>query len=301
MSLETDLLIDRRRLKRRLLFWKAIAAVAVVAMFVVLVNPNRPKAHIARLTVKGEITDTKRMIDAVNRMVADDNAKALIVQIASPGGGVYASVALHDAIARAASKKPVVAVMGSVAASGGFMIAMPAWRVFAGPSTLTGSIGVIAQLPEFSGLLDKVGVTAETITSGKLKDQPNPAHRLSDDGRAYLNGLIGDMFDQFVDIVAKGRHMDEAKIREIADGRAFTGRQALKLGLVDQMGTETTAEGWLVAGKMISSGLPIEDLRTTTRREDLFGETLLPILTLMLKTVLYQGVALDGPKALWQP
>ena len=301
MSIETDLLIDRRRLKRRLLFWRLLAIAAVVVMAIVVIGRTAPGSHVARLLVDGEISDTARMIKALDAMAEDDSAVALVVSISSPGGGVYASVALHDAIARVAQTKPVVAVMRGVAASGGFMVAMPARRIFAGPSTLTGSIGVIAQLPEFSGLLAKVGVTAETITTGALKDQPNPAHPLSEDGRAYLHTLIGDMFEQFVAIVASGRHMDPAKVREIADGRAFTGRQALALGLVDEMGTEHEARAWLEIETKVSRKLPISDLHTTTTREDLFGESVAPLLAGVLKSVLYQGVALDGPKALWQP
>lgn len=301
MSLETDLLIDRRRLKRRLLFWRVAAVAALVVCVILLVRPQRPRNHIARLSVQGEISDTTRAIAALRGFEKDDTAKALIVSISSPGGSVQPSNALHDAIAHAAGLKPVVAVMGSTAASGGFMIAMPARRVFASASTITGSIGVIVQLPEFSGLMEKLGVTAETLTSGPLKDQPNPVHRLSDAGRVYLQALVADMYDQFVEIVAKGRHMEPARVRELADGRAFTGRQALALGLIDQLGDEQDATAWLAANAGVANGLPVVELRTTSRAETIFAETLAPYLGSALKTVLYQGVVLDGAKALWQP
>jgi protease-4 len=301
LSLETDLLIDRRRLKRRLLFWRVAAIAALVVAAIVVIHPTGNRDHIARLTIKGEISDTTKEVKAVQEMESDDHAKALILAISSPGGGVYASAALHDALEHLAAKKPVVAVMGSVAASGGFMIAMPAARIFAGPSTVTGSIGVITQLPEFSGLLEKVGITAETLVTGPLKDQPNPAHKLSDAGRVYLKELIGDMFDQFVAIVAKGRHMDEAKVRQLADGRAFTGRQALALGLVDQLGDESDARAWLETQPGIAKRLPIQELRTTTLKQQLMEESLAPVLVDALKSVLFQGVVLDGPQALWQP
>ena len=301
MSLETDLLIDRRRLKRRLLFWRVAAVAALVACVIVVVRPEFPRNHIARLSINGEISDTTRAVAALRRFEKDDTAKALIVSISSPGGGVQPSNALHDAIAHAATRKPVVAVMGSTAASGGFMIAMPARRVFASPSTITGSIGVIVQLPEFSGLMEKLGVTAETLTSGPLKDQPNPAHRLSDAGRVYLQALVADMYDQFVTIVANGRHMDPARVRELADGRAYTGRQALALGLIDQLGNEQDATSWLTANAGVPDGLRVIELRTTSRAETMFAESLGPYLAAAMKTVLYQGVALDGAKALWQP
>lgn len=301
MSLETDLLIDRRRLKRRLLFWRMAAIAAVIACIVIVVGPQRPRNHVARLSIKGEISDTTRAVAALHAMEKDDTAKALIVSISSPGGGVQPSVALHDAIARVAAKKPVVAVMGATAASGGFMIAMPARRVFASPSTITGSIGVIVQLPEFSGLMAKIGVTAETLTSGPLKDQPNPAHGLSDGGRQYLQALVADMFDQFVIIVADGRHMDKTKVRELADGRAYTGRQALALGLIDQLGDEGDAADWLTANAGVAAGLPIRELRITSRTEAMLAQTFAPLLDTSVKTLLYQGLVLDGAKALWQP
>jgi protease-4 len=283
------------------LFWRVAAVAALVLCVELVAAPNRPRNHIARLSVKGEISDTTRAVAALRAFEKDDSAKALIVAISSPGGGVQPSNALHDAIAKVAAKKPVVAVMGSTAASGGFMIAMPARWVFASPSTITGSIGVIVQLPEFSGLLDKVGVTAETLTSGPLKDQPNPAHKLSDAGRTYLQALVADMYDQFVTIVAAGRHMQPAKVRDLADGRAYTGRQALALGLIDQLGDETDATDWLVANANITPDLPVRELRTTSRAEDMYARTIGPLLGSALKTVLYQGVALDGAKALWQP
>ncbi len=301
MSLETDLLIDRRRLKRRLLFWRVATLAALVVVAVLAIKPQINRDHIARLTIKGEISDTTKQVRAVDDLVKDNHTKALLVSISSPGGGVYASAALHDAIERFAAKKPVVAVMGATAASGGFMIAMPAQRVFAGPSTVTGSIGVIAQLPEFSGLLEKVGVTAETLVTGAMKDQPNPAHKLSDAGRAYLKELIGDLFNQFVAIVAKGRHMDEAKVRELADGRAFTGQQALKLGLIDQLGDEQDAQLWLETQPGMPKDLQIHEIRTTTLKQQLMEESIAPILINTLKSVLFQGLVLDGPQALWQP
>lgn len=301
MSLETDMLIDRRRLKRRLLFWRVTAVAVVIACIVIVIGPTRPRNHVARLSVTGEISDTTRAVAALHAMEKDATAKALIVSISSPGGGVQPSAALHDAIARVAAKKPVVAVMGSTAASGGFMIAMPARRVFASPSTITGPIGVIVQLPEFSGLMEKIGVTAETLTSGPLKDQPNPAHKLSDAGRVYLQALVADMYDQFVTIVANGRNMDKAKVRELADGRAYTGRQALALGLIDQLGDEGDATDWLTVNAGVAADLPVRELRTAGWAETMVAESLGPLLTTSLKTLLYQGVALDGAKAVWQP
>lgn len=301
MSLETDLLIDRRRLKRRLFFWRIAAIAAALVAIGIAVNPERITDHIARLRVEGTISDTSRMIRALDEMVDDSTAKALVLAIDSPGGGVYASEALHSAITRVAAKKPVVVVMGATAASGGFMIAMPAKRIFAGPATITGSIGVILQTAEFSGLMDKVGVTSEALISGPLKDQPSPTHRLSSKGRSVLQALVTDMYEQFVTIVADGRHLDPAKVRDLADGRVFTGRQALDLGLVDAIGDEPAAIKWLETDAGVAAKLPVRDLRTRGAAAELIADSLAPVFGVALKTVLYQGLGIDGAQALWQP
>ncbi len=132
----------------------------------------------------------------------------MILSIDSPGGSVSGGETLHDAIARVAAKKPVVAVMGGLAASAGYMIAVPASRIFAREATLTGSIGVLLETGEVSGLLNKIGITAEVIRSGPLKDEPSLVRPLSPAGKDVLQGLVNDMYDQFVTIVATGRHMD---------------------------------------------------------------------------------------------
>jgi protease-4 len=300
VSLETDLLIDRRRLKRRLFFWRVLAIAAVLACIAAVIRPRLPHDHVARLAVSGVITDTSRQIAALDAMARDASAKALIVEIDSPGGGVHASAALRDAIARVAATKPVVAVMGATAASGGLMVAMGAPHVIAAPTTLTGSIGVILETMEVSGLLARVGVTAEAITSGPLKDQPSFTHPLSDAGRAELHGVVGDMFDQFVTLVATARHMDKGKVLALADGRVFTGRQALAAGLVDELGDDATARRWLASHSGIPQALPLRPLRTVSQTESVLAAVLTPLRD-SLKTVLYQGLVVDAGQALWQP
>ncbi len=176
-------------------------------------------AHLARLTVSGVISDDRKLDEAVTKLADNDSVKALIVAIDSPGGSVAGGEGLHDAIARVAAKKPVVAVMGGTAASAGYMIAVPAARIFAREATLTGSIGVLLETGEVSGLLKSIGVNAEAITSGPLKDQPSLIRPLTQQGRDVLQGLVMDMYDQFVGMVASGRHMD-------AGTGARTGRRA---------------------------------------------------------------------------
>jgi protease-4 len=304
VTLETDLLLDRRRLKRRLSIWRVVAVVAAVLCALIAVGRsnivvNRP--HVARLTLSGLITEQRKLVDAVAKLADDDATKALIVNINSPGGSVAGGEAFHDAIARVAATKPVVVVMGGLAASAGYMIAVPATRIFAREATLTGSIGVLLQTGEVSGLLSKLGITADAIVSGPLKDQPSFTQPMSPEGRQVLQGLVTDMYDQFVGLVASGRHMDPARVRELADGRAYTGRQALKLGLIDAIGGEPEAREWLQAERSVSKHLPVQDVTTGSLAERAFGDSADGLLNSALKTLLSQGLRLDGAWAVWQP
>ncbi len=305
MSLETDLLIDRRRLKRRLLFWRVVAVLAVLGC-VLLVAGRRIALpglgdHVARLTVAGLITDQRGLTRRVAALADDPSVKALIVSIDSPGGSVAGGESLHDAILHVAEKKPVVAVMGGTAASAGYMIATPAARIFARAATLTGSIGVILETGEASGLLGKLGLTAEAITSGPLKDQPSFTRPLTDQGRDVLHGLVMDMYDQFVGMVADGRHMDPARVRELGDGRAYTGRQAVRLGLVDAIGGEPEARDWLASARGVAASLPVREVRAEGLRARIFGGNAQGLLGPFMKTVLSQGLSIDGAWAVWQP
>jgi protease IV len=303
MSLETDLLLDRRRLKRRLLFWRSFAVVAVVAAVLVAMRGEGVpfgRAHLARLTVSGIITDDRKLTEAITGLADNDSVKALIVTINSPGGSVAGGEGLHDAITRVAQKKPVVAVMGGTAASAGYMIAVPAARIFAREGTLTGSIGVLLETGEVSGLLKTLGIDAEAITSGPLKDQPSLIRPLTPEGRDVLHGLVMDMYDQFVGMVASGRHMDAAKVRELADGRAYTGRQALHRGLVDAIGGEHDARTWLAQAKGVSADLPVDDVSTTGFAGRALSSSLGWMLNSIWKSLFSQGVILDGAWAIWQ-
>jgi protease-4 len=303
MSLETDLLLDRRRLKRRLFFWRSFAVLAVLAVVVVALRGSNPwfiGSHVARLTVSGIITADRKLDREVAKLADDARAKALLVLVDSPGGSVAGGQALHDAIARVAAKKPVVVVMGGTAASAGYMISVPAARIFAQESTLTGSIGVLLETGDVSGLLKLVGISVEPIVSGPLKDQPSYVKPLSSEGRQVLQGLVMDMYDQFVDMVAQGRHMDAARVRELADGRPYTGRQALKLGLVDAFGGEQDARQWLAQAKGISADLPVEDVSSGSYASRALSTSLGWIVTELWKSVLSQGVILDGAQVVWQ-
>jgi protease-4 len=302
VSLQTDLLLDRRRLKRRLVFWRVAAVVAIVcavlAWFKAIPLPLSGP-HIARVSVTGLITENSKLTDAIDALADDSEVKALIVKINSPGGSVAGGEALHDAIAHVAAKKPVVAVMGGTAASAGYMIATPAQRIFAHESTLTGSIGVLLEAPEFSGLLGKLGVDAQVIRSGPLKDEPSLTRPLSPAGHDMAQGLVNDMYDQFVAMVATGRKLPVEKVRQLGDGRPYTGRQALALGLIDAIGGEQDARKWLATEKKIPANTRIEDVSADSYTSRALSGRAASLMLDVWKIVFSQSVSLDGPWAVW--
>jgi protease IV len=303
MALDFDILLDRRRLKRRLIVWRTVAVVACIVVVLIALRGaglgGAGLAHIERLSVNGIITEDRKELDAVRRAGTDNAVKALIVSINSPGGSVAGGEALYRVISGVAAKKPVVAVMHGLAASAGYMVALPANRIFASESTVTGSIGVLMETGELSGLLGKLGITADALVSGPLKDQPSFTKPLSPAGRDVLQGLVMDMYDQFVGMVATGRHMEADAVRAVADGRAYTGRQALKLGLIDAIGDEQDARVWLETEKGLTKHLPVEDISTAGWTDRMLTGEFSPILVSLWKTLVSQSVMLDLPMALW--
>jgi protease-4 len=301
MSLETDLLIDRRRLKRGLAVWRIVAILAVLGAAVVALRDLGPArtllgAHVARLSVTGLITEDRERDQALRDLARDDRARALIVAIDSPGGTVAGGEALHRALAEVAKTKPVVAVMSGTAASAGYMVALPAERIFAREATVTGSIGVIMQTVEFSGLMERLGISAQAITGGSLKDQPSPFRPLSPEGRAALAAVVNDLHAQFIAMVAAGREMAEPEVRALADGRVFTGRQALAAKLVDAIGGEAEARAWLAAEKGVPASLPVRDVAAAEERRWLSR-----LLRDARKAVSDERLSLDGLFAVWHP
>jgi protease-4 len=165
---------------------------------------------------------------------------------------------------------------------------------------LTGSIGVLLETGEVSGLLEKLGLSATVVRSGPLKDEPSLVRPLSPEGKDVLQGIVNDMYDQFVGMVADGRHMDPAKVRTLGDGRAYTGRQALGLGLVDAIGGEREARAWLVSARGVPAGLPVEDLSDGGIASRALSGQLGTLVEGIWKTLISQSVSLDGGLAVWQ-
>jgi len=201
-----------------------------------------PKGEkIGVVCVKGIITDSKTSVEQINKYLDDPRIKAIIVRIDSPGGGVAASQEIYEAILAAKIKKKVVASLGSVAASGGYYVACGADKIVANPGTLTGSIGVIMHFTNVQDTMKKLGLRAASIKSGKYKDIGSPFREMTSDEESLIKNVIDDIYDQFVETVSVNRKISKDKLKDYTDGRIFTGRQALRMGLVDSLGDMDSA------------------------------------------------------------
>ena len=268
MLTEAELIVDRRRMKRRLIRWRIAAVIlAVVALAALLWSPGELRTfenHIARIRVDGLITGDQATLDLLDRIAQSKKVKALIIRIDSPGGTTAGSEAVYDSIRKIAKDRPVVAVMDTVAASGGYITAIATDHIIARGNTITGSIGVIFSFPEVSRLLDTLGIRMEELKSGELKAQPTPYTPMSDKVRAVSMEMVKDGFDWFTGLVAERRKLTIERVRELADGRAYTGRQAIAAKLIDELGGEENAVTWLETDKKIDPGLRIVDWRPET-------------------------------------
>ncbi|HLI99742.1 MAG TPA: signal peptide peptidase SppA [Bradyrhizobium sp.] len=276
MSLESDVIVDRRRIRRKLTFWRVVAALmaiaAVLAIGAIAVPGGRgaltAAGSIARINIEGLIRSDQERVEALERL-EKSQAAAVIVHINSPGGTTAGSEQLYDALVRLKMKKPLVVVVEGLAASGGYITAIAADHIVAQQSSLVGSIGVLFQFPNFAELLKTVGVKVEEVKSSPLKAAPNGFEPTSPEARAALDSLVKDSYAWFRGLVKERRNMDDALLEKVSDGRVFTGRQAVELKLIDQLGDEKTAVAWLVAQKGIKADLPVRDYKLSPRFGDL--------------------------------
>ena len=321
MSLDSDVIVDRRRIRRKLTFWRVAAAmvaiVAVVAVAAIAAGGRGSLAtagSIARITIEGLIRSDSERVEALERL-EKSQAAAVVVHINSPGGTTAGSEQLYDALVRLKAKKPLVVVVEGLAASGGYITAIAADHIVAQQSSLVGSIGVLFQFPNFSELLKTVGVKVEEIKSSPLKAAPNGFEPTSPEARAAIDALVKDSYAWFRGLVKERRGMDDALLEKVADGRVFTGRQAVDLKLIDGLGDEKAAIAWLVAEKKIKSDLPVRDYKLNPRFGDLtFLRTAAAVtldalgLNSIARQVERAGVVqavdrlgLEGMLALWSP
>lgn len=270
MTDETEHLLERRRLRRRVGFWRLVAIVAVAgaaAFWFWRTQPGGP--YVALHEVTGIIVEDRERNALLRDIARDENAAALLLRIDSPGGTLPGAEGLFAAVREVAERKPVVAVMGEVAASGGYVAALAADRIVARGGTLTGSIGVIAQYPNVEELLDSIGVEVRRVASSPLKAEPSPFQEPSAEALEAQEAIVEDGYEWFVGLVAARRGYDDARARELGDGRVFTGRQALGFGLIDEIGGELEAREWLDRARGVSAALPLRERAIDVGAEDL--------------------------------
>jgi protease IV len=270
MTFDTETVLDRRRLKRQITLWRGLGLAGVAIALATVWSQfgpggrlaNRPQ--IARITVSGVITDTRAQTRLLNSLAEAKHVAAVIVDVNSPGGTTTGGEALFVGLRRIAEKKPVVAQFGTVAASAAYITGLATDHIVARGNTITGSVGVIVQWPEFSGLLDKAGVKINEIKSGSLKAVPSPYAPLDERGRKITEEMVAESQAWFVGLVESRRGIKAADVPGLLDGRIFSGREAVRLKLVDEIGAEPEVLRWLEDKRGVAKGLKIIDWKPRT-------------------------------------
>lgn len=270
MSLDVDQAIDRRRMRRKVTFWRVFAVVAVLlaagGLLAGVGGSNfieKSSAHVARVTIGGLIRNDRQRVELFEE-IEKSGARAVLIVIDSPGGTVTGSEQLFKSLRKLAEKKTVLAVVEGSAASGAYIAAMGAERIFAPRSAIIGSIGVIFQYPNFHQLLQKIGVDVESIKSSPLKASPNGLEPTSPEAKAAVAALVADSYGWFKDLVRERRVLDAPTLAKVSDGRVFTAAQALPLKLIDEIGDERSARQWLAKNKAVPVDLRVRDWRVRT-------------------------------------
>jgi len=321
MSLDADLIVDRRRMRRKLSFWRVATIVLIVlgiAGAAALTSSRNygfgVRPYIARLTFSGLIRGDQNRTEQLDRLARSSLVRAVIVHVDSPGGTTAGSEQLFNARARVREKKPLVVVVDSLAASGGYITALASDHIVAQQTSLVGSIGVLFQYPNVADLLGKIGVKMEAVKSTPLKAAPDGFEPTSPEARAALDSIIQDSYGWFKGLVRDRRHLDDAQLQTAADGRVFTGHQAIDLKLVDELGDERTALTWLGKEKNVDTALPVRDYDLHSRFSDLtfLHAAVVALLNAVGLNTLAErlelttagamgGFNLDGLLAVWHP
>lgn len=266
MTLRADFLVDRRRLKRSITLWRLLSVVAALALVATLVLQSDRiaatigyKPHIARIGISGIIREDRDREDLLKEISESRNVKGVILRINSPGGTTVGGESLHNALLKLAKEKPVVAVFSTVATSAAYMAGIASDHIIARGSSITGSVGVIIQWAEVTEMLNKLGIKMEEIRSGPLKAVPSPFRPLDEQGREVTKEMITEAKTWFLDMVASRRSLDPQNVPGLVDGRIYSGRQALKHKLIDQIGGEEDAVTWLEEKRQVPKDLKIID------------------------------------------
>jgi protease-4 len=319
MALDAEMIADRSRMRRKLSFWRVAAILALILAVIVgglvatggSVNIADSRPQIARISVGGFIAGDQRMTDLFKQVGDSPSVSGVVISINSPGGTTTGSEELFRGIRDLSAKKPLVAFVDGTAASGAYITALAADRIVARETSIVGSIGVLFQYPDFSGVLGKIGVGVEEVKSSPLKAEPSGFHPTTPEARAALQAVVNDTYAWFKNLVAERRKMTPDQLAAVSDGRIFSARQGVSLRLVDALGNEADAVAWLEKERGVSKGLPVRDWKPragsgfTLWSAAAFGADLVGYdrLAGALRRADGLGAAgpVDGLLAVWQP
>ncbi len=318
MSLEIESVLDRRRLKRSTSLWRGLAIVAgaIALGAVTLVGASdwtfAPPKQVARITIEGMITEDRAQLRMLKRVADAKHVSGMILVVNSPGGTTTGGEALYEALRGISEKKPIVAQFGTVAASAAYIAGLGTDHIVARGNSITGSVGVIMQWPEVSELLGKLGVKMNEIKSGPLKATPSPFQPMDDAARKVTEQMIAESQVWFLDLVRTRRGVNTKEIPGLEEGRVFSGREAVRFKLADQLGGETEAVRWLEQERKVEKGLRIVDWRP--RRDSAWPLSALSeansggiinsareIVRVVLEETGLSAIRLDGLVSVWHP
>jgi len=254
---------DFKPYRKSLFIWRTFSVIALFAIFYIIFNNSEntfsAKPHIAKYNITGLLYDADDIIDDLEELEFDENVKAIIISIESPGGTTVSAEEIYLKLRSISTTKPTITIMKNMATSGAYLISLGTDQILARENTITGSIGVIFQWARIDEGLSKIGISMNQIKSGKLKAEPDLFGEIDEITQKVSQELIDDTFKWFISIVKERRELKTYQISKVSDGRVFTGRQAYNLKLIDQIGGEREAKFWLIENKEIDPDLMIID------------------------------------------
>lgn len=319
MSLETEAVLDRRRLRRRASFWRGLAILAVILAIGAAVSigagqtPGIGSKQIARVSIEGIITEDRKQLELLEKVAEAGNVEAVILFINSPGGTTTGGEAVYEAIRKVADKKPVVAQFGTVATSAAYIAGLATDQIVARGNSITGSVGVIFQWAEVTELMSKLGIKMHEVKSGPLKATPSPFQPTDEASKAVAQEMIEESLRWFVGLVSERRGIDTAAVPGLMQGRIYSGREALGHKLVDRIGGEDEAQRWLEETRGVTKNLNIVDWKPSRDSNwGLLGDSAMAIAqwiggplgevaTRLMNARVLATLQLDGLVAVWQP
>ncbi|MGI9425347.1 MAG: signal peptide peptidase SppA [Hyphomicrobiaceae bacterium] len=319
MSFETESVLDRRRLRRKIGFWRSLAILAIVGVLAgtAFVTGGTKqilgRSQIARVTITGLITEDRKQLKLLRKIAKSDHVKGVLLFVNSPGGTTTGAEALFNEIRAISAKKPVVAQFGTVAASAAYIAGLATDHIVARGNSITGSVGVIMQWPEFTELLERVGIKVNEIKSGSLKAEPSPFKPESPEARQVSEEMIADGHKWFLDLVETRRQINPNTVPGLVEGRVYSGRSALRHKLIDQIGGENEAIRWMEEKRKVATGLSIVDWKVSDETQWLVGGSLSSFIAdVFVRTTARLGetattssqlgrLSLDGLVAVWHP